>query len=125
MSNRCVVPHYAHHICHRGVRKDPMFHDDSDYLVYMRVLKKGCVAKEVLIWAYALMLNHVHLVGVPKDEKSISKRCMKPIRHMRNTSTRNTVLRGMSGRVAPTFQLWMNRTCGMRSAMLNGILCEL
>jgi putative transposase len=70
---RFVVPLYAHHVCERGVRKEPTFHDDSDYLVYIRVLKKGCTKYKVEIWAYCLMTNHVHLVAVPENEKSISQ----------------------------------------------------
>ncbi len=50
-----------------------MFHDHSDYLVYIRVLKNGCNKYRVLIWAYTLMTNHVHLVGVPEDDKGLSK----------------------------------------------------
>lgn len=73
MSNRIVLPHYAHHIRERGVRKEPVFHDDCDYLVYVRVLKKGCTKYRVEIWAYCLMTNHVHLVAVPENEDSISK----------------------------------------------------
>src|SRR5262245_19274664 len=70
---RCVIPHYAHHIRQRGVRKNPVFHDDSDFLVYIRVLKNACTVNEVCIWCYALMTNHVHLVGVPHTEIGLSK----------------------------------------------------
>ncbi len=73
MSIRIVLPHYAHHIRERGVRKEPVFHDDCDYLVYVRVLKKGCSEHRVEIWAYCLMTNHVHLVAVPENETSISR----------------------------------------------------
>jgi putative transposase len=54
------------------VRRNPIFHDDSDYFVYIRVLKKGCTDYRVSIWSYALMTNHVHLVGVPEDETGLS-----------------------------------------------------
>src|SRR6059036_3677089 len=70
---RCVVPHYAHHVYQRGVRKEPLFHQESDYLVYTRVLKDRGDEHGLSIWAYALMTNHVHLVAVPKTEESISK----------------------------------------------------
>jgi putative transposase len=42
-------------------------------MVYIRVLKKACSKYQIEIWAYCLMPNHVHLVAVPKDEKSIGK----------------------------------------------------
>jgi putative transposase len=50
-----------------------VFHDDSDFLVYMRVLKQACTSREVCIWCYALMTNHVHLVAVPRTENGLSK----------------------------------------------------
>jgi putative transposase len=71
--DRFAVPHYPHHVRERGVRKEPTFHDDCDYLVYVRLLKKGCAKYRVEIWAYCLMTNHVHLVAVPDNEKGISK----------------------------------------------------
>jgi putative transposase len=72
-SIRCAVPGYPHHICQRGVRKEPLFHDDSDFLVYIRNLKDGSTEHDLRIRAYSLMTNHVHLVGVPKAEVSLSR----------------------------------------------------
>ena len=72
-SIRCVVPGHPHHVYERGVRRSPVFHDDSDYLVYIRNLKKGCCRHGVAIRAYSLMTNHVHLIAVPMKENSISK----------------------------------------------------
>src|SRR5436190_3817011 len=74
---RHVVPQLPHHIRHRGVRKDIIFHEDSDYLVYIRNLKNACVEFFVKIWAYALMTNHVHLIAVPESETSISRALQK------------------------------------------------
>ena len=70
---RFIVPHYAHHVRQRGIRKSPIFHEDSDYLVYIRALKNACSEYALWIWAYVLMTNHVHLIAVPADEKSISR----------------------------------------------------
>jgi len=50
-----------------------VFNDDSDYLVYLRVLKEACNEHDLDIWAYALMTNHIHLIAVPRYEFSISK----------------------------------------------------
>ncbi len=71
--NRIVLPNYAHHIRERGVRKEPVFQEDSDYLVYLRMMTGFSAKHDLDIWAYALMTNHVHLVAVPKTEKAISK----------------------------------------------------
>jgi putative transposase len=70
---RLIVPHYAHHVRERGVRKTPVFHEDSDYLVYLRMLKKACLEYGLAIWAYCLMTNHVHLIAVPRELTSISR----------------------------------------------------
>jgi REP-associated tyrosine transposase len=70
---RQVVPTFPHHIRHRGVRKDVIFHEDSDYFVYLRSLRNACVEFLVKIWAYALMTNHVHLIAVPEDRTAISR----------------------------------------------------
>src|SRR5262249_30325668 len=69
---RCVVPQWPHHVRQRGVRKEPLFYDDSDHLVYLRLLREACTEKKVRIWAYALMKNHYHLIAVPDREDSIS-----------------------------------------------------
>jgi putative transposase len=70
---RCVIPQYAHHVRHRGVRKDAVFHDETDRLVYLRDLKNGCGQHGVRIRSYTLMTNHVHLIAVPDSETSISR----------------------------------------------------
>jgi REP-associated tyrosine transposase len=72
-SIRCAVPGYPHHIRQRGVRKQPLFYDDSDYLVYMRNLKDACTKYDLRIRSYSLMTNHVHVIGVPKTETSLSR----------------------------------------------------
>ena len=69
---RCVIPHWPHHVLQRGVRKEPLFHEDRDFLVYIRVLLKATLKHQTKIIAYALMTNHVHLVVVPESEDSIS-----------------------------------------------------
>jgi putative transposase len=50
-----------------------VFHEDSDYLVYLRAVNKGCRENGVGICAYCLMTNHVHLIAIPESVKSISK----------------------------------------------------
>jgi putative transposase len=57
----------------RGVRKEPLFHEDRDFLVYTRVLKAGCLRHSVNIHTYPFMTNHVHLIAVPGTEDSFSK----------------------------------------------------
>jgi REP-associated tyrosine transposase len=70
---RVVVPGCPHHVLHRGNRKQNIFCDDSDRLVYLRLMQGASEKYEVRIWAYALMGNHVHFVAVPIREDSLHK----------------------------------------------------
>ena len=70
---RIIVPDCAHHVYQRGVRKEPLFHEDRDFLVYIRALKEGCKRYGVSIRTYTLMTNHIHLIAVPKSEDSLSR----------------------------------------------------
>jgi putative transposase len=74
---RQVFPELPHHVRQRGVRKNATFHEDSDYLLYIRTLRDACIEFVVQIWAYVLMTNHVHLIAVPKEEDSISNALQK------------------------------------------------
>jgi putative transposase len=55
------------------VRKEPLFHDDSDYFVYIRNLKDASTEHGLRIRSYCLMTNHVHLIAVPKSQDSLSR----------------------------------------------------
>ncbi len=68
---RVVVPGLPHHITQRGNRRSATFHDSRDREVYMRLLGEYAERHRLGIWAYVLMTNHVHLVGVPEDENSL------------------------------------------------------
>ena len=70
---RVVVPGCPHHVVHRGNRKQDVFGDDSDRLVYLRLMRDACQKYRTLIWAYALMDNHVHHVAVPEQTDSFYK----------------------------------------------------
>jgi putative transposase len=72
-SGRVAIPGCAHHVTHRGNRKAVIFKDDSDRLVYLRLMRDACVAYYVWVWAYSLMDNHVHLILVPEFEDSLSR----------------------------------------------------
>ena len=57
----------------RGNRKQNIFCDDSDRLVYLRMMQMACRKYATFIWAYALMGNHVHFVAVPSRADSLHK----------------------------------------------------
>lgn len=70
---RIVAPHYPHHVTQRGNNLADVFFDDEDKAAYLSILKNYREKLDIEIWAYCLMTNHVHLLTVPADEKSLSR----------------------------------------------------
>ena len=70
---RVVIPGMPHHVTQRGNRRQPTFFDDEDYAAYLELMADGCREEGVAIWAYCLMPNHVHLIGVPETEQSLRR----------------------------------------------------
>ena len=59
---RVVVPGYPHHITQHGNRRQKVFFRESDYSCYLDLLREWCGHENIEIWAYCLMMNHVHLI---------------------------------------------------------------
>jgi putative transposase len=70
---RLVVPDCPHHIIQRGNRRQNVFFTDEDKRTYLNLLSENATKYGVMVWAYCLMNNHVHLIAVPKYEYSFSK----------------------------------------------------
>lgn len=64
---------YHHHVVQRGNNREKVFLDREDYKKYLSLLKKYSTEKEVVILAYCLMPNHVHLLAKPSGEEHLSK----------------------------------------------------
>lgn len=62
---RLVVPGIPHHVTQRGNRCQQTFFSDSDYALYLKLLRFWCGKAGSAVWAWCLMPNHVHLVLVP------------------------------------------------------------
>lgn len=60
-----VIRGIPHHIIQRGSRRQRTFFSNDDYDFYIRILRRNCRRHQLEIWAYCLMPNHVHLIGVP------------------------------------------------------------
>ena len=69
---RFYQPGMPVHVFQRGHNKEPVFFNDEDYLVYLRLLKESAEACGCLVHAYVLMTNHVHLLVTPKSTTAIS-----------------------------------------------------
>ena len=70
--NRCVLPEIPCHITQRGVDRREVFSTDQDRSAYLRLLQENLKDAGVRMLGYCLMSNHVHLVGVPAKEDSLS-----------------------------------------------------
>jgi putative transposase len=65
--SRPVVPDIPLHITQRGNNKLPCFFEESDFLVYLKLLHAASIRAECRVHAYVLMRNHVHLLVSPTD----------------------------------------------------------
>jgi REP element-mobilizing transposase RayT len=50
------------HVTARGVRREPVFSDDLDFALYLRLLSQTAERYAWIVLAYCLMPNHIHLV---------------------------------------------------------------
>jgi len=71
--SRAVAVEHPHHITQRGNYYQSVFDGDDDYIQYLQWLEKYCKKYFLKIWAYCLMSNHVHFIGVPMREESLAK----------------------------------------------------
>ncbi len=69
--SRIVIPDLPHHIVQRGNRKEPIFFDDADQKLYLRLLRERCTVTGVRCLAWCLMNNHVHLILVPPTQDAL------------------------------------------------------
>lgn len=68
---RVVVPGLPHLVTQRGNRGEPIFLEDGDQALYLRLLAERARRARVAVWAYCLMPNHVHLIVVPRTADGI------------------------------------------------------
>jgi len=52
----------VYHIINRGNNRESIFIDEEDHLLYLQLLKRYCEEFNVLLYAYVLMPNHLHLL---------------------------------------------------------------
>jgi putative transposase len=63
---RIVLKDLPYHVTQRGNGRQQVFFEDRDYRLYLDLLRTHCVQAGLLIWAYCLMPNHIHLIAVPQ-----------------------------------------------------------
>ncbi|MDR2488512.1 MAG: transposase [Desulfovibrio sp.] len=70
---RIVAAGVAHHVTQRGNRRQTVFFSDEDYVAYRELLREWSARDGLAIWAYCLMPNHAHIIGVPEKEESLHR----------------------------------------------------
>jgi putative transposase len=71
---RIVVPDLPHHVTQRGNRRQKLFVERGDYMLYRDLLAERCRANRVACWAYCLMPNHVHLMTSTSSAGAVRER---------------------------------------------------
>lgn len=61
------------HVIQRGNNREPIFASEDDYLFYLECLKGAAQREGLVIHAYVLMTNDVHLLATPGTATSLSK----------------------------------------------------
>jgi putative transposase len=69
---RVVVPGVPRHVVQRGVRSMNVFFSNADRAEYLKQLAEQGQRFGVEYIAWCLMTNHVHLVAIPRDERSLA-----------------------------------------------------
>jgi len=71
-SARIVALGVPHHITQRGTDRQHVFFSNADRKVYLRLLAEQSRLAGLRVLAYCLMRNHIHLVAVPDQERSLA-----------------------------------------------------
>ena len=59
---RVQYPGAIYHVMNRGDRREPIFNDEKDRLLFLDTLAEACRKTDWQIHAWCLMNNHFHLV---------------------------------------------------------------
>ena len=70
--SRAIAVGYPHHITQRGNYRQKVFVEEEDYRRYLELLSRYSKQHDFDVWAYCLMPNHVHIVGVPWADDSLA-----------------------------------------------------
>ncbi len=60
---RVQYPGAVYHVMNRGDRREPIYADDQDRLLFLETLAEACEKTDWQVHAWCLMSNHFHLVS--------------------------------------------------------------
>ncbi|MBU1023339.1 transposase, partial [bacterium] len=70
---RIIIPNIPYQVTQRGNHGRDVFYHPDDRNCYLEKLALYSVKYRFEIQAYCLMTNHIHLIGIPRNENSIAK----------------------------------------------------
>jgi putative transposase len=70
---RSFIEGQPHHIIQRGNNRVPMFTSERDYVFFLLCLGRALSEHGVSLHAFALMINHVHLLATPMTPQSLAR----------------------------------------------------
>jgi len=70
---RYVLPGHPQHVIQRGNNRNIIFASEDDFYFFESCLIEACIKFDVMVHAYVLMTNHVHLLMTPSDEQGLGK----------------------------------------------------
>lgn len=97
---RLMLEGWPLHITHRGNHRQAVFVADQDRRDYLALLRRFAEQFEMAIWAYCLMPNHVHLIAVGGQRRSIARAVGNTHREFSRRAHENRSVTG---------HLWANR----------------
>jgi putative transposase len=70
---RLLIAGIALHITQRGVNRGATFIDAEDHLLYRELLTEMAAMQHLVVHAYVLMSNHVHLLITPTSHCDLAR----------------------------------------------------
>jgi len=70
---RIYLPGVPSHVVQRGNDRNVCFFETENYQFYLHCLDDACSRYDVVVHAYVLMTNHIHLLMTPDTEEGISR----------------------------------------------------
>jgi putative transposase len=87
---------FPFHVVQRGNDRHTCFFGERDYAVYLKALAEACRHYGLVVHAYVLMTNHVHLLVTPRAVDSISRTMQsvgaRYVRYVNKSSSRTGTL---------------------------------
>jgi putative transposase len=105
---RFFVAGETQHVIQRGNNRAPIFAGEQDYRFFFDCLMKACGVHGLLVHAYVLMTNHLHLLATPAHELSLPKALQ---------SVGRRYVQFFNGRYQRTGTLWEGR---YRASVVDG-----